>query len=56
VTFVERVHGRSKMSPAIVLEAMARVTVWGVRSLFGPRRRKASASDGSGSAAGRSRA
>lgn len=35
VTFVERVHGRSKMSPAIVLEAMARVTVWGVRSRFG---------------------
>lgn len=35
VTFVERAHGRSKMSPAIVIEAMVRVTVWGVQSRFG---------------------
>ena len=56
VTFVERVRGHSKMNPAIVLEAMARVTVWGVRSLFGPRRRRTSAAGGSGSAAGRTRA
>jgi len=29
ITFRERVHGRSKMSLRIVLEAMARVTRWG---------------------------
>ena len=56
VTFVERVRGHSKMNPVIVLEAMARVTVWGVRSLFGPRRPRTSAAGGSGSAAGRTRA
>lgn len=32
ITFVEREHGVSKMSRAIVLEAFWRVTVWGVRS------------------------
>ncbi|QEO14276.1 polyprenol monophosphomannose synthase [Agromyces intestinalis] len=30
VTFVERVHGRSKMTFGIVLEAIVRVTAWGV--------------------------
>ncbi len=30
ITFVEREHGTSKMSRAIVLEALWRVTVWGV--------------------------
>lgn len=30
ITFVERVRGASKMSPRIAVEAMARVTVWGV--------------------------
>ena len=30
ITFVERVHGNSKMSRAIVLEALWRVTVWGI--------------------------
>lgn len=30
ITFVERTHGTSKMSGGIVLEAMARVTAWGV--------------------------
>jgi dolichol-phosphate mannosyltransferase len=30
ITFVERVHGISKMSRAVVLEALWRVTVWGV--------------------------
>ncbi|MFJ9584797.1 polyprenol monophosphomannose synthase [Streptomyces acidicola] len=30
ITFVERVRGNSKMSRAIVLEALRRVTVWGV--------------------------
>jgi dolichol-phosphate mannosyltransferase len=33
ITFVERVHGRSKMSHAIVAEAMLRVTGWAIRSL-----------------------
>lgn len=31
VTFVERRHGASKMTSGIVLEALWRVTVWGVR-------------------------
>ncbi len=35
ITFVERVHGVSKMSPGIVREAMAMVTVWGLRGLPG---------------------
>lgn len=35
VTFVERVRGRSKMSAGIVIEAMLRVTGWGIRSWFG---------------------
>lgn len=39
VTFVERVHGRSKMTIGIVAEAMARVTGWGIRSRFGRRPR-----------------
>jgi dolichol-phosphate mannosyltransferase len=30
ITFVERVHGTSKMSRAIVLEALWRVTIWGL--------------------------
>jgi dolichol-phosphate mannosyltransferase len=30
ITFVERVFGESKMSPSIVLEAMLRVTGWGI--------------------------
>ena len=30
ITFVERTHGSSKMSIGIVLEAMARVTLWGL--------------------------
>ena len=32
ITFVERVRGESKMSRAIVVEALWRVTVWGVQS------------------------
>jgi dolichol-phosphate mannosyltransferase len=31
ITFVERVHGVSKMTGNIAVEAMARVTVWGLR-------------------------
>jgi dolichol-phosphate mannosyltransferase len=30
ITFVERVHGSSKMSRAVVAEALWRVTVWGI--------------------------
>ncbi|MGO4104898.1 polyprenol monophosphomannose synthase [Leifsonia sp. YAF41] len=30
ITFVERTHGSSKMSGKIVLEAMGRVTIWGL--------------------------
>lgn len=35
IEFVERQHGASKMSRAIVLEALWRVTVWGVQSRVG---------------------
>ncbi|MGW9630072.1 polyprenol monophosphomannose synthase [Agromyces sp. NPDC055520] len=35
VTFVERERGRSKMSAGIVVEAMLRVTGWGIRSRLG---------------------
>jgi glycosyltransferase involved in cell wall biosynthesis len=56
VTFVERVRGRSKMSPVIVLEATARVTAWGLRSRFGRREAGQPANGDRGSAAGRSRA
>jgi dolichol-phosphate mannosyltransferase len=34
ITFVERARGRSKMSPMIVLEAMLKVTGWGIAGLF----------------------
>ena len=33
ITFAERVHGESKMSSGIVMEAIMRVTVWGLRGL-----------------------
>lgn len=33
ITFVERVHGESKMSSGIVKEAILRVTIWGLRAL-----------------------
>lgn len=35
ITFVERVRGESKMSRAIVIEALWRVTVWGLAGLSG---------------------
>ena len=31
ITFADRVRGTSKMSPAIIIEAMGRVTWWGIR-------------------------
>jgi dolichol-phosphate mannosyltransferase len=40
IEFVERQHGASKMSRAIVLEALWRVTVWGVQSRIGALDRK----------------
>ena len=39
ITFRDRVHGTSKMSGAIVGEAMLRVTGWGIQRLFRPRGR-----------------
>ena len=38
ITFVERVHGQSKMSGAIVREALWRVTVWGLARLLPTRK------------------
>lgn len=35
IAFVERAIGRSKMGPAIVLEALGRVTAWGVAARLG---------------------
>ena len=55
VTFVERARGRSKMSPAIVLEAMIRVTAWGVRSRLGRRRPADVATESRDAESGRSR-
>jgi dolichol-phosphate mannosyltransferase len=37
IIFSERTHGVSKMNSRIVLEAMLRVTQWGLASLFSPR-------------------
>ncbi|WP_049570515.1 polyprenol monophosphomannose synthase [Streptomyces sp. SBT349] len=39
ITFVEREHGDSKMSRDIVVEALWRVTAWGLAARFGTRRR-----------------
>ena len=55
VTFVERTRGRSKMSPAIVIEAMIRVTAWGVRSRLGRRRPTDVAAESRDAESGRSR-
>ncbi len=40
ITFVERVHGSSKMSRNIVAEAMWRVTVWGTQGRLDKLRRR----------------
>lgn len=37
ITFVEREHGHSKMSRDIVVEALWRVTAWGIAARFGNR-------------------
>jgi len=34
ITFIERVNGKSKMSLAIVFEALTKVTVWGLRRIL----------------------
>jgi dolichol-phosphate mannosyltransferase len=34
ITFVERVNGESKMTLAIVLEALTKVTFWGIKRVF----------------------
>jgi len=34
ITFVERVNGKSKMTLAIVLEALTKVTYWGIKRVF----------------------
>ena len=34
ITFVERVNGKSKMTLAIVLEALTKVTFWGIKRIF----------------------
>lgn len=34
ITFVERTEGKSKMTLAIVLEALTKVTIWGIRRIF----------------------
>ncbi|HEX6366386.1 MAG TPA: polyprenol monophosphomannose synthase [Agromyces sp.] len=41
VTFVERARGRSKMTAAIIVEAMVRVTGWGIQRRFARRSRAA---------------
>jgi dolichol-phosphate mannosyltransferase len=38
ITFHERVSGVSKMHLGIVLEAIWRITVWGIARVFGPKR------------------
>jgi dolichol-phosphate mannosyltransferase len=35
ITFIERAHGKSKMSFAIALEAVLRITAWGALRLIG---------------------
>lgn len=38
ITFVDRIHGTSKMSQAVVAEAMLRVTQWGITTRFSRKR------------------
>lgn len=47
ITFVERTHGASKMSRAIVLEALWQVTRWGLAARWRAVRRLGSAREGS---------
>jgi dolichol-phosphate mannosyltransferase len=34
ITFVERINGKSKMTLAVVLEALTKVTLWGIRRVL----------------------
>jgi dolichol-phosphate mannosyltransferase len=34
ITFVERAEGRSKMTSAIVFEALVKIQLWGIKRLF----------------------
>lgn len=45
ITFTERRRGVSKMRGMIVIEAMARVTAWGIRALFDSRASTVTASE-----------
>jgi dolichol-phosphate mannosyltransferase len=47
ITFTDRIAGYSKMSGSIVIEAMVRVTVWGIQRLFRSRSRTPLALEGS---------
>jgi dolichol-phosphate mannosyltransferase len=49
ITFTERARGASKMSRAVIAEALWRVAVWGIGARLG-RRRSSPASDASGAA------
>lgn len=53
ITFTEREQGQSKMTAAIVREALWRVTVWGVQRRMSPIRRSGSDDHGAQSAARR---
>ncbi len=48
IQFVERASGRSKMSRAIVAEALVRVTLWGITARISGRRPPAGSEAGSG--------
>jgi dolichol-phosphate mannosyltransferase len=54
ITFVDRIAGRSKMSGSIVVEAMLRVTGWGLQRLFRSRRPRAASLEDSANSAARS--
>lgn len=34
ITFIERIYGKSKMSKKIIVEAIVRVTFWGIQRIF----------------------
>ena len=35
ITFVERAEGNSKMTIGIVIEALLKIQLWGIRRIFG---------------------
>ncbi|MDP3208847.1 MAG: dolichol-phosphate mannosyltransferase, partial [Rhodoglobus sp.] len=45
ITFVERVTGRSKMHLGIVVEALIRITLWGITAAVKPFRRSSPGPD-----------